>query len=62
MTCRHIEMAIPKKTLEDLIAAHLYSVSYANDNEDIEIEFKAPLLRNAKADSIPITIKMRSEV
>jgi len=60
LTTRHIEFAIPKKTLQDLLASHLYAMSYANDDEDIEIEFKADHLRTT-GDKIPITITLRKE-
>lgn len=58
-TVRNIEMAIPKKTLSDLLESHLYSISFANDNEDVEIEFKAKHLQGT-SDTIPIAIKLSS--
>jgi len=35
---RSFELDIPLKTVEDLIAAHLYAVGYVLDNEDVDIQ------------------------
>lgn len=37
---RSISISFPKKTLEDLIAGHLYAVTMLNDDEDVELELK----------------------
>lgn len=34
-------LRIPTKTLEDLIAAHLYAMGAVNDNQDVEILLKS---------------------
>lgn len=53
---RCFEMSIPKKTLEDLLASHLYSISFADDNENVQIEFMS-----LKGDSVPINILLKKE-
>lgn len=37
---RSISIPFPRKTLEDLIAGHLYAITILNDDEDVELELK----------------------
>lgn len=57
---RAIEAAIPRSVLEDLVAAHLYAISYVNDDEDIlSIDF--PMVIPAKgAVAITFTLKKKA--
>jgi len=54
---RTIEAAIPYQTLEDLISAHLYAISYVNNDEDItSVEFPKTIDRSSPV-AIKFTIK-----
>ena len=60
---RTIETAISLGTIKDLVASHLYAIGYANDNEEVDLEFGSiNILTSLKDAQVPITIKLKKKL
>lgn len=57
MKTKTIEIQLPQDTVKDIIVAHLYAISYLNDDQEVkEVKFKRGVdLKNVIAFDLTIT-------
>ena len=58
MNSRTIETAIPIKTVEDLIAAHLQAITIIRDDEDVDVKFEADVLQKQEG-MLPLKLEIK---